>query len=420
VEAARDRALRALVEGTADLVALFDQLGVIEYVSPSVTRTLGWDPEDLVGTNVLHLVHEDDLPAAMFAVYGNAVAPADGLLASDDIGTAGEYRLRHKDGRWIAVEVLGNNFLANPEIGSLLIVGRDVSARHRLDEALTELATRPVDETTLTNITTMLDELLRGTATALLVDDAWVAASASPVPKADVADGPWVRAMAAGEHVVASVDVEPYRAVWALPLGDLGCLVVWSELHDEPLLGWWATLRRVSELATLSLARLRGERALQHAAEHDALTGLLNRSGTLARVTAAEAVGALLLADLDGFKPVNDQHGHVVGDAVLAIVAQRFAGAVRPGDVVGRFGGDEFVVFLPGADAEVASSVASRLLQSLEAPIDVDGVHVRIGVSVGIDVATTHTLDERLTAADTALYRAKHAGRGQASFSFVR
>jgi diguanylate cyclase (GGDEF)-like protein/PAS domain S-box-containing protein len=405
-----------MVEGTAELVALASESGEIEYVSPSVTRLLGWDPSDLVGTSVLELVHGDDLVAAMSAVYGNAAAPADGLLEQDDIGTAGEYRLRHKDGRWITVEILGNNFLANEDVRGLLIVGRDVSARHRLDGALTELATRPVDETTLTNITTLLDELLRGTATTLLVDGEWIARPGAPVPDLPADDGPWVRAVAAGEHVIEHASVAPYRAVWALPLGDLGCLVVWSELHDEPLLGWWATLRRVSELATLSLARLRAERALHHAAEHDALTGLLNRSGTLARVASAAAAGALLLADLDGFKPVNDEHGHVVGDAVLAIVAQRLAGAVRPGDVVGRFGGDEFVVFLPGADADVASAVASRMVAALDEPVDVDGVRVRIGVSVGVDASTPRSLDERLSAADAALYRAKRAGKGQISF----
>lgn len=401
-----------MVEGTAEVVALLDELGVIEYISPSVTPVLGWDVDDLIGTNVLDLVHEDDLPTAMFAVYGNAAAPADGLLEQDDIGTAGEYRLRHKDGRWVAVEALGNNFLLTEGVNGLLVVARDVSARHRLDEALTELATRSVDERTLTNITTMLDELLRGTATALLVDDGWVAAADSPAPRVQVRSGPWRRAVETGESVLEATDLSPFRAVWCLPLGGYGCLVVWSELHDEPLLGWWATLRRVSELATLSLVRLQAEQALQHAAEHDPLTGLLNRTGVMRRV-AGSATGALLLADLDGFKPVNDAHGHAVGDRVLAIAARRLASVVRPADVVGRIGGDEFVVFLPDADVYVATSVAGRMLDALDEPIDVDGMQVRVGVSIGVDASPSHSVDEQLSAADTALYRAKGAGRGR-------
>jgi diguanylate cyclase (GGDEF)-like protein/PAS domain S-box-containing protein len=414
VEEARERALRALVEGTAELVALVSELGVIEYVSPAVTRMLGWDVDDLVGTNVLNLVHEDDLPAAVYAIYGNAAAPADGLLTQDDISTAGEYRLRHKDGRWVATEVLGNNFLLTPGVNGLLIVGRDVTHRHRLDQALTALATRPVDVAGLAHLAELVDELLRGTATALLTDGEWIAPSDSPVPRPRPdRGGPWVHAMATGETVIEPTTIGGYQAVWALPLGDLGCVVVWSELHAEPLLGWWATLRRISELATLSLGRLRAERALQHAALHDPLTGLLNRAGLLDRVARSEGPGAVLLADLDGFKPVNDGLGHVVGDAVLRIAAQRLAAAIRPGDFIGRYGGDEFVVFLPGGDVYGATAVAGRMLEALRDPIDVAGTEVQLGISVGVDTCTTRTLDEQLTAADAALYRAKRAGGGR-------
>ena len=410
-----------MVEGTAELVALLSELGVIEYVSPSVTRMLGWGVDDLVGTNVLNLVHEDDLPAAMYAVYGNAMAPADGMLGQDDIGTANEYRLRHKDGHWVAAEVLGNNFLLTEGVNGLLIVGRDVTARHRLDEALTSLATKPVDLDGLAHLAELVDELLSGTATALLVGAVWVTPAESPVPRPAVDTGPWVEAMASGATVQEATDVDRYRAVWALPLADpasgeqLGCIVVWSELHDEPLLGWWATLRRISELAGMSLGRLRAEQVLQHAAAHDQLTGLLNRAGFLARVegTRAAKPGALLLADLDGFKPVNDAHGHTVGDAVLTIAAQRLAAVVRPDDVIGRFGGDEFVVFLPGADVYVATLVAGRMLDALDEPINVGGRQVKLGVSIGIDSSETRTLDEQLSSADAALYRAKGHGRGR-------
>jgi diguanylate cyclase (GGDEF)-like protein len=220
-----------------------------------------------------------------------------------------------------------------------------------------------------------------------------------------------VQAIQSGEQVLESTSTPPFRGVWSLPLADVGCLVVWSIHHELPLVGWWATLRRVGELATLAHGRLRAEQALQH----DALTGVLNRAGFVSRVGASheDEAGALLLADLDGFKPVNDRHGHAVGDVVLTIVAQRVASVLRPDDVVGRFGGDEFVVFLPGADADVASRVAARVLEVLDEPITVGEVQVQLGVSVGIDTSPTRTLHEQLMVADAALYRAKNAGRGR-------
>ena len=404
-----------MIEGTAEIVALVNDLGVIEYVSPSITPMLGWDPRDVVGQSVLALLHPEDLAAAMGAISGNTAAPADGLLDRDDFGTTDEYRLKHRDGRWVAVEAIGNNLLLTEGVNGLLVVGRVVTARHRLDQALTSLATKPVDVHGLADLVGLVDELLRGTAAALLIDGEWIAPAESAAPRPDVAAGPWERAIETGEQVLEATSAAPFRAVWSLPLGDPGCLVVWSTHYDEPLVGWWATLRRVSELATLALGRLRAERALQHAATHDALTGVLNRAGFISRVTDSRALGAgaLLLADLDGFKPVNDRHGHAVGDAVLAIVAQRVAAVLRPDDVVGRFGGDEFVVFLPGADVYVATLVAGRLLEALDEPITVGDVQVRLGVSVGIDTSPTRTLDEQLSVADAALYRAKNAGRGR-------
>ncbi|HYD10923.1 MAG TPA: GGDEF domain-containing protein, partial [Acidimicrobiales bacterium] len=116
----------------------------------------------------------------------------------------------------------------------------------------------------------------------------------------------------------------------------------------------------------------------------------------------------------DGFKPVNDAHGHAVGDDVLVVAAQRLRSAVRPDDVVGRFGGDEFVVFLPGADVETARTVGERLVLTIAEPVRVGGVEVVIGTSVGIvGSAPQRSLDEQLRRADAALYAAKRAGRGR-------
>jgi diguanylate cyclase (GGDEF)-like protein len=150
-------------------------------------------------------------------------------------------------------------------------------------------------------------------------------------------------------------------------------------------------------------------------AQTDFLTGLSNRSHLEVVVTELLSrpvtPGALLYLDLDRFKPVNDVHGHHAGDLVLAEVARRLQETVRAGATVARIGGDEFVVVLPECTAP--RRVAARLVDAVEAPIDVEGRLLSVGTSVGIaafpDVASD--LDGLLRAADAALYEAKRAGR---------
>lgn len=170
--------------------------------------------------------------------------------------------------------------------------------------------------------------------------------------------------------------------------------------------------------------RKQTEHAVRHRAEHDALTGLKNRAAceaTLERFCAEAAAErgemALLYIDLDGFKQVNDVHGHKAGDRVLAECARRLRAAVkRQSDLVGRLGGDEFVVALQNSPAhgELASSLARTLVESLIRPIDLGrGVSVTVGASVGIAGCPQHGNSPRalLHAADEAMYRVKRQGK---------
>ena len=160
---------------------------------------------------------------------------------------------------------------------------------------------------------------------------------------------------------------------------------------------------------------------LQAAARTDAKTGLLNaaawqrEAGTeLARAERTNEPLALLLIDIDHFKRVNDTHGHLVGDQVLAGVATTLCGQLRDYDVVGRFGGEEFVVLLPGADIVEACRVAERLrsrVRRLTVPAEEGTVGVTISVGVSLLRTHGHDLIELLAAADLALYRAKQSGR---------
>jgi diguanylate cyclase (GGDEF)-like protein/PAS domain S-box-containing protein len=149
---------------------------------------------------------------------------------------------------------------------------------------------------------------------------------------------------------------------------------------------------------------------LHYLAYHDPLTGLANRSRVLSRISAMisrSELCAVLFVDLDRFKQVNDNSGHAVGDQVLQQVAQRLAGMVRSGDLIGRLGGDEFVAVL-AVGREEAQLVATRIREALSAPFEVSGREYQLGVSIGIAEGVPGLLaEDLLRRADLAMYAAK-------------
>ncbi|MCZ7563694.1 MAG: PAS domain S-box protein [Burkholderiales bacterium] len=173
-------------------------------------------------------------------------------------------------------------------------------------------------------------------------------------------------------------------------------------------------------------ARKERESRIQHLADHDALTGLLNRRMFEDRLRQAIALArrgdrmvALMLIDLDGFKVVNDSYGHLTGDYVLRTVARRILEAVRESDTVARLGGDEFVVVLMGPkSAEDAALVAEKILAALSGPIPAGGRRFEIGASIGISIFPRDGLtpEALLSHADAAMYRVKDAGKNRYQF----
>lgn len=172
--------------------------------------------------------------------------------------------------------------------------------------------------------------------------------------------------------------------------------------------------------ATVAQLRRR-EEELEHRAYHDALTNLPNRARFHARVEEAIAEHGtdviVLYVDLDGFKAINDEHGHDVGDALLVAVADRLRDAVDPArhELVARLGGDEFAVLLPAVSSpEVGTALADRIVSSIAAVRNVGTHPVRIGASVGIAVnQDERRVGELLRAADLAMYAAKMEGKGR-------
>ncbi|WNV73787.1 EAL domain-containing protein [Geodermatophilus sp. DSM 44513] len=176
--------------------------------------------------------------------------------------------------------------------------------------------------------------------------------------------------------------------------------------------GFVGTIEDVTE-------RLAFEARLAHQASHDPLTGLPNRTLLAGHVAQRFRPGtgglAVLFLDLDDFKVVNDSLGHAAGDELLVEVATRLRATVRPGDLVARFGGDEFVVVCEGVDQPEAVALAERISAALARPVPLGGVDVRPHASVGVTVQTAEHGDaeELIRDCDIAMYQAKAGGKGQ-------
>lgn len=156
--------------------------------------------------------------------------------------------------------------------------------------------------------------------------------------------------------------------------------------------------------------------ALEHAVNHDSLTGASTRASFKAQVAQLPpGPKAVLLVDIDHFKAVNDRFGHKAGDTALCQFAMRLRRNCREDDIIARFGGEEFVVLLHDVEIEAAQAAAERLCAKIrEAPLILGGQAHRLTASFGVAIwADTVQLDDALAQADTALYRAKNEGRNR-------
>jgi diguanylate cyclase (GGDEF)-like protein len=163
---------------------------------------------------------------------------------------------------------------------------------------------------------------------------------------------------------------------------------------------------------------------LSFRAAHDGLTQSLNRTAFMDRLRlavnragASEPSLAVLFADVDQFKAINDRYGHAVGDQLLIAVAGRLHGCVRPTDTVARLGGDEFAILIEDVTthAEVAR-VAERITNALSSPFNLEGISVSATISLGIAFGSSATLPEDLLhAADLEMYRAKGSSQDGAA-----
>jgi len=225
-----------------------------------------------------------------------------------------------------------------------------------------------------------------------------------PPVKATAAPGTRLRSLALGQEPVSNQVTELCLAV----------LTAFAAAHS-------ALALVVALPLVIVLQRSLRHASLAAAARTDAKTGLLN-AGAWQREAAVEVTRAraqsplaLAIADIDHFKAVNDTHGHLAGDAVLAAVSAAMRDLLRDCDLCGRFGGEEFALLLPRTTAAQALEITERIRQGisqLAIPRD-GGAAIRVTISVGVAVPSQarRTLDDLLAAADHALYQAKRSGR---------
>lgn len=394
-----------------------NEMAVILEVDEAFTQLLGWSAEATIGSRSLGLMHPDDQSRAIDHWLSVLAAP----------GSSGRWRGRHQraDGSWVWLEVTNHNRLDDPEHGDVLAEMTDISLEMQAQEAVRErerlLATLAealpsgvlqIDTSRRVVYANARVHTLVGLPVCSTVDEQFATLHPDDAPPFTAA----IDAVLAG--VAGQLEVRVH-----LPGGGS---VRECALTLRPLLGDEGErsgavicVDDITESAEL-------RRQLEHRATHDPLTGALNRRAVMAALDETLAVNpsgtAVVFVDLDGFKEVNDLHGHHAGDELLNAVARRLQEATRAGDLVGRLGGDEFVVIAPlVADIAAVGAVAERVQAALAVPVEVGGrlVVPRGSVGVAWSAAPSVTADRLLTVADRAMYDAKRAGTGTPSVQVV-
>lgn len=406
------RTLTSIFDCTADYVLQTDTHGRITYLNPAARRVLGLHPEQ----SLEGLTYDQFNTPDTNALIATEVLP----VLRRQGHWLGETRFIAGDGR----EVLASHMViahrdAHGRIARFSGVLRDITAQALAQQEVQRQAAtlRSVAEHLPLLIAVVgADERYRYVNQAYL---RWVGRRSEEVVGRTLAEvlgaeeyarsRPWVERALAGQTVSFEKDYSQRRtqrhlSVHYVPL----------RLEDARIDGFVGMAQDVTEQRQEALR-------LMNLAHTDPLTGLLNRAGfetALARMVS-QGQGeraAVLYVDLDHFKPVNDAHGHAVGDEVLRLFAARVVRLVRPSDVVARLGGDEFAVLLPHiAQLAHAQAVAAKVLEAAHTPFSVSSLTLRISASVGIAYGMAPGEDGAafLARADAQLYQAKRNGRGR-------
>jgi diguanylate cyclase (GGDEF)-like protein/PAS domain S-box-containing protein len=447
-----ERWAKALVQGGSDLVVVADYEGTVTYASPALEEVLGYLPEEFVGMKQTHLLRGDEADEGRDLI---SAAVNEGLLTDSY-----ELRTQHKDGSWRILNFVMTNMLDDPAVEGLVFNIRDVTSRRVVEDLLSEqaelleaIARGAPLEITLQKITQMIEHVMSEASCSIGIfdPDGSIRVRAAPsLPRQivslldelapDSEAGIELR-RSGGEAITYDLTVDNglgpasmfrshgfsvCRAAPVLAPGSGELLGALSVFHPET-----AKLSRLEadlldralNLAAIAIERRRFESTLEYQALYDPLTGLPNRTLLHSRIEDAltrsgrlDTGVAVLFVDLDRFKVINDSVGHALGDQLLIEVTERFKEPLRPGDTLGRFGGDEFMIVCGRiADEAAAAEAAKSFMTQLEKPIKIDGGEIYVTASIGIafDGEGTVSAESLIRNADVAMYRAKDQGRNQ-------
>jgi len=416
---------RHLIENSHDIIYSLTSDGMFTYVSPAWTTLLGHPVKDIEGHLFTEFVHADDIPAC-FAFLQRVLEtgqPQEGV----------EYRVQHDSGKWLwhassATPVKNTEGLVTGYEG----VARDITERkaaqarlleseqqHRL--LLENLSSGVVVHNSDTSIqlcnamaVTLLGLTQDQLAGMTALDSRWcfLWGDATPMPRADY---PVNRVLASGEHL-RNYLVGVRRHDRTDP--------TWLLCNAYPIRDDAGYILQVVVTFTDITERKAYESQLERIAHFDSLTSLPNRvlltdrlQQALVQAQRRQQKLALAYLDLDGFKAINDHHGHQTGDQVLITLARRMKEALREGDTMARIGGDEFVaVLIDLQDNQASIPLLSRLLAAAAEPVQVGKLTLQVSASLGVTFypqAQDLDADQLLRQADQAMYRAKVAGKNR-------
>jgi diguanylate cyclase (GGDEF)-like protein/PAS domain S-box-containing protein len=417
-QAAAETRFRLIAENASDAVVVTGEGGRIEWVSPGVETVLGWDQAALIGLHLIDLLSPDDPHRAGH----HRKRLFEGVVAEPVLG---RFRTASGGSRWMsgsARPIAGTGGDVTGSVIGLRDVDIDVqsNAALRESEALFRTAMNSAAIGMAIYDTDFRFRVVNPAFCELVQrDEAWLLThQCRDVIHPDDEMGAWreFTRLAAGDDASCISHLRFVRADGSIRKARVAVVLI-RDSDGAPDFA----LGQIEDITAETNAR----DALAYQAFHDSLTGLRNRPRIMELLdTDLRAAGrnrgqvGVLFIDLDNFKVVNDSLGHVAGDEVLTIIAGRVSAAVRPGDRVGRFGGDEFVVVTPGIEEHrEMEAIASRISAAIATELNVQGHRIVPTASVGIAISGPGSTSTSLMRdADSALFRAKATGRSRWQF----